>query len=523
MFPFKRFGSKRHQPAAPASQKPSEPIGSRLDERLDWFHRAFDRCFDVVIHPFTACLGKPCAVIYISGIITTDMLQNAVLRPLMSSDFAQTNSEFIEAIMSDAKWSVSSRGATSELHEAVAAVLEGEVVLLIDNEERLIIFPFTSYDKRSVDEAKNEVVVRGPREAFVEDLKTNIGLLRRRIKTTSLKLERMQLGSYTRTHLVLAYIEDLCRPEFIAEARTRLQHIQIDGVLESSYLEELIKDNPLSPFPQLQNTERPDTVSAALLEGRLAIFTDGTPIVLLAPVTFPLMFQSAEDYYQNYYSATWIRWIRFLFMLVSMLFPSFYIALTTYHPEMIPASLLFSVAAARDPVPFPAIIEAFMMEISFEALREASIRIPSAIGQAVSILGTLVIGEAAVRAGIVSAPMVIIVSLTGISSFIIPSYSLGLTLRLLRFPVMILAGSFGLLGLTLGTFLIMLHIVSLKSFGVPYLSPLAPLSARDAKDVVFRAPWWMMKNRPFLFGAQNAQRQQLNNDRRFIPKEEEGD
>jgi spore germination protein KA len=301
-------------------------------------------------------------------------------------------------------------------------------------------------------------------------------------------------------------MEGICRPELVEEVNHRLADIKIDGVLESSYLEEFIEDHPYSPFPQIQNTERPDTAAAALLEGRVIIFTDGTPIALIAPVTFPVFFQSPEDYYQRSYAATWIRWIRGLFMFISLLAPSFYIALTTYHPEMIPASLLFSIAAAREPVPFPALFEALIMEITFEGLREASIRIPSAIGQAVSILGTLVIGEAAVRAGIVSSPMVIIVSLTGISSFIVPSYSLGLTLRLIRFPIMFLAGSFGLLGLSIGIYLMLLHLVVLTSFGVPYLAPIAPFKWKDIKDTIIRAPWRLMKTRPSVYGVQPTRR-----------------
>ncbi len=225
-----------------------------------------------------------------------------------------------------------------------------------------------------------------------------------------------------------------------------------------------------------------------------------------------MFMQSAEDYYQRYNLASFIRIIRFLFLLVSLLFPSFYIAITTFHPEMIPTNLLISVAAARDIVPFPGIVEALIMELAYEALHEAGIRTPKAVGQSIGILGALVIGQAAVQAGIVSAPMVIIVSMTGIASLIIPHFDLSFTIRLLRFPMMILAGTFGIFGLTIGCLLIYIHMVHLKSFGLPYLSPTAPLQVSDLKDVFVRAPWWAMKRRPSFAGAKDSERFRMDED-----------
>lgn len=507
MFLFQRGNKKKSASKSRRSHSPSpmKPEKS-LDKKLQWFQAQLERCQDVVFHSFSADHGIDCAVIYIAGLVDVELLQDNVLWQLTSPDFAQSRAEFIHNVLDLQKLAVPSCVILLDANDAVHNIMEGQVILLLNGEERMISFPFTYFGKREAAEAKNEVVIRGSHEAFVEDLNTNIPMVRRRIKSQALKLEHMQLGTYSHTAIAVLYMEGICKEELIAEVRQRLSRIEIDGVLESNYIEELIEDNPYSPFPQIQNTERPDTVCAALLEGRVAILTDGTPIALIAPVTITMLFQSAEDYYQRYYATTWIRWIRYFFILVAMLFPSFYIALTTYHPAMIPSSLLFSIAAAREPVPFPAIVEAFIMEITFEALREASIRIPSAIGQAVSILGTLVIGEAAVRAGIVSSPMVIIVSLTGISSFIVPSYSLGLTLRLLRFPIMLLAGSFGLVGLSISLFLILLHLVSLSSFGTPYLSPFTPIQYGDMKDTFVRAPWRFMTKRPAIVGKQASRR-----------------
>jgi spore germination protein KA len=278
-------------------------------------------------------------------------------------------------------------------------------------------------------------------------------------------------------------------------------------VLESGYLEEFIEDNPYSPFPQVVHTERPDRVTASLLEGRVAILTDGTPFALIVPAEFITLMQSPEDYYERYMVATAIRWLRYIGFAMSLLLPSLYIAITTFHQEMIPTRLLISLAAAREGVPFPALVEALMMEFTFEALREAGIRLPRAVGQAVSIVGALVIGQAAVQAGIVSPLMVIVVAITGIASFMNPAFNIALTMRLMRFPLMLLAATLGLFGVMVGILAILIHLAGLRSFGVPYLSSLAPLHTKDLKDVAVRAPWWAMDNRPAETAKLNRRRQ----------------
>ena len=305
---------------------------------------------------------------------------------------------------------------------------------------------------------------------------------------------------------MLAYIEGIADPNPVAEAEKKLKAIKIDGVLESGYLEEFLESFPWSPFPEMQYSERPDTVAAQLLEGRFAIFTDGTPFVLSAPATFWQLLQASEDYYERFPVATAIRWLRFLFASVALFLPALYVALVTFHQDMLPTNLLISIAAAREPIPFPVLMETLLMEVAFEALREAGIRLPKTLGQTVSILGALVIGTAAVQAGIVSAPMVIIVSMTGIASFTIPRFNAAISIRMLRFPLIILAGGFGLFGLVFGTAMIALHMCSMTSFGVPYLTPVAPLRPGQLKDVVVRAPWWAMLFRPSETTSQNRRR-----------------
>ena len=319
-------------------------------------------------------------------------------------------------------------------------------------------------------------------------------------------MQSIIVGRYTQTEIIIAYIKGLADKTLIEEVTNRLQRIDIDGVLESGYIEEMIEDNPFSPFPQLINTERVDVAAAGLLEGRVVILIDGTPDVLVAPITLYSLLQSAEDYYQRFMISTTIRWMRYFFLVISLLLPSLYVALITYHQEMVPTALLISMARSREEIPFPALVEALIMEIFFEVLREAGIRLPKQVGSAVSMVGALVIGDAAVAAGIISAPIVIVVAITGIASFMIPRYSAGIAIRMLRFPMIFLAGTMGLLGIILGVISIVVHLCSLRSFGISY-HPIAPINGRELKDVLIRAPWWKLNTRPHLTGEDNKYRQ----------------
>ncbi|MED4582422.1 spore germination protein [Brevibacillus choshinensis] len=498
----------------------SDKVTTSLDEQVEWIKQQLSDRFDVVYHLFVSGSTQRCALVYLQGMVDLKMLQDEVLRPLLALTTTDSQ-EFRERIFERKQLPVSNYRVTT-IREGFTSLFESFVLLLIDGEERIIELPFGSYEQRSIDEPANEATVRGPREAFIESAEVNLSLIRKRLKTSNFKTETMRLGTQTQTELMILYIHGICKKELVDEVRMKLTSIDIDGVLGSSYIEEFLDQSPFSPFPQVQYSERPDVVSAALLEGRVAVIVDGTPMVLLAPVTLWMLLQSAEDYYQRYVAGTWIRWIRYLFVFISLLLPSVYIAITTFHPEMIPPKLLITIAASREIVPFPALIEAFIMEISFEALREAAVRIPKSIGQAVSIIGALIIGTAAVQAGIVSAAMVIIVSFTGIASFIIPHFDLGLSFRFLRFPIMIFAGLFGLFGIICGLLLIYIHLINLRSFGTPYLAPMTPFIVSDLKDTYVRAPWWYMRRRPNTAGA-NKIRQQKD---KYTPEhrhEENGD
>ncbi len=475
-----------------------------LDKNLQILQSLYQDCFDVTFRTFLVGGHTRAVLVYVEGLSNIEEIDDNVLTPLIS----QTQEKVCTPLETlENKIHISKIAQVKTFADCIDNISIGNPILLVQQEVGGLALALPKWEKRSIEEPTAESVVRGPREGFVETVAVNTALLRRKIRSPDLKMKAMQIGTYTHTSVVLAYIQGLADETLIEEVENRLQRIEIDSVLESGYIEELIEDNSYSPFPQLVNTERPDVAAANLLEGRVVILVDGTPFVLIAPINFFSLLQSAEDYYQRYMISSVIRVLRFGFMILSLVLPSLYVAVLTYHQEMVPTSLLVSVAASRESVPFPALVEALMMEITFEALREAGVRLPKQVGAAVSIVGALVIGQAAVQAGLVSAPMVIIVAITGISSFMVPHYTQGIALRMLRFPIIILAGSLGLLGVILGVIAIVIHLCTLRSFGIPYLAPIAPMKGRELKDALIRAPWWKMNSRPHLTGEYNSYRQ----------------
>lgn len=485
---------------------------SKLKDNLDLLNDILGQNSDVIFRQFRLGLAQQveAAVVYVDGMTDNSLLNRDILNPLMlesrEAGINTVRGNLFEQVKNFAL-SASEVKDTSSIDKVVKAILYGEAALFIDGQSNALLISLKNWKDRGVSEPMSEVVVRGPREGLTENLRTNTTLIRRRLRSPNLIFEDFHIGQVTNTGVTIAYIRGIVSPDMVAEVKRRLGSINIDGILESGYIEELIEDAPRSPFPQVLHTERPDRVVAELLEGRVAILTDGTPFVLVVPAAFVTFMQSPEDYYERYVVGTAIRWLRYIGFGVSLLLPSLYIAITTFHQEMIPTRLLISIAAARQGVPFPALVEALLMEFTFEALREAGVRLPRAVGQAVSIVGALVIGQAAVQAGIVSPLMVIVVALTGIASFMIPTFNIAITMRLLRFPMMLLAATLGLFGIMVGILAIMIHAAGLRSFGVPYLASLAPFHAADVKDVAIRAPWWAMNKRPAETGKLNRRRQ----------------
>lgn len=476
------------------------PISLSLDENELILNELFQDCSDLIIRPFSMTNGTRAIAVLVDGLVISDIVDDA-LRSVMLWKGTEQEEDVEEAV--EEVFPVSQISMTDNYKELLLGVLGGDTAILIDNRDQAVLWGIRGPVTRGVSEPSSEESVRGPREGFIEHLRTNTSLLRRKIRSPRLKMKPMVIGKHSNTDIVVSYIEGLTNTDLVNEVVQRLEKIDIDGVLESGYLEEFIQDSSYSPFPQLQYSEKPDTVAAALLQGRVAVLVDGTPFALLAPTTFFQLMQASEDYYEKFQIATLIRWLRYLFLIMSLLIPALYVAITTFHQDLLPTGLLLSIAAARETIPFPAVVEALIMEVIFEALREAGIRLPRAVGSAIGILGALVIGQAAVEAGIVSAPMVIVVSITGIASFTIPHFSGAIAVRMLRFPLLIIASIFGIYGVLVGLMLILGHMANLRSFGVPYLSPLGPTNWKDLKDVLLRAPQWSLTSRPSFVGAQD--------------------
>ncbi|WP_135548866.1 spore germination protein [Paenibacillus cymbidii] len=385
---------------------------------------------------------------------------------------------------------------TDSVQTAIERVLDGHVVVFFDGWNRAVSYPANDTKTREVGEPVNESVVQGPREGTIENMDVNLAMLRQRVKSPQFKVEFRHAGADLKTRMAFVYLEHAVKPQVLAEFHSRLEGIEQVDVMETSHIEDWIEDVTYSPFPQHRYTERTDTAAAALLDGKILTLVDNTPMILITPATFVEFFGTSEDYYVRTVYATMIRFLRIGAFFIALLLPSIYIALSTFHPELIPTVLLLAILDTREGIPFPALFEALIMEITFELLREAGIRLPKPIGSAVSIVGALVIGQAAIQARIASPIMVIVVALTGIASFAIPHYEMGIALRVLRFPLMLVVGALGFFGLMAGFLVIFLHLCSMYTLGEPYLQSLAPLRVKDLRDVFVRAPIKQMLRKP---------------------------
>jgi len=493
----------------------SKPISPNLSENIGELRRVFGNTQDMVYRDFQlgGTKGTKAVLIFIDGLVQADVIDRFVLQTSMFELEGQSPTE--EQMLTYLNSSGIPISATLEvelMNDVVHSLLSGDTALFVENDPHALIMSVRGWSQRSISEPATEAVVRGPREGFTETLRTNTTLIRRRLKDPMLRVNSIQIGKRSRTDVAVLYIEGLTNPLIVNEVMKRLRRIQIDAVLESGYIEQYIQDNQWTPFPLMQNTERPDKAVSHLLEGKVIIVSDGTPFVLIAPAVFTQFYHSPEDYYERFMIGTLIRFIRILSMMMALLLPSLYIAFSSFHPEMIPSRLVIAMSAGRSTVPFPSIVEALLMEVTMEILREASVRLPGPIGPTIGIVGALVVGQAAVQAGIVSPIMVIVVALTTIGSFASPSYSAAISLRMLRFPVMIAASLFGLYGIMLLLIIFIIHLCSLKSFGIPYLAPLTPMRVDDLKDTLFRLPLHWLKKRPAMFLPVDSDRIQSKRD-----------
>ena len=490
----------------------AQPLSKDLKINLDTLKTVFEDASDIVIREFKIGTEQKIEafLIMIDGLVDSMAVDDGLLKALMLDGRLTQPSHGINKgnackFIKECTLSMAKIREVRTMEDTIDAILSGDTALFIDGSDTALIVSARGWEARGVDEPDTEAVVRGPREGFVESLRTNTALIRRKIKSPSLKFEMMKIGRYTKTDICVAYIKGIANEKIVKEVKNRLEGIEIDSVLESGYIESFIEDAPLSPFPTVGNSEKPDIVSGKLLEGRVAILVDGTPFALTVPYLNIEAFQNSEDYYSRPFYASLVRMLRWIAFSTAVFLPGVYVAVTTFHHELLPPSLMISIAHATEGTPFPAAAEALLMQIIYEVLREAGVRLPRPVGQAISIVGALVIGESAVAAGLIGAPMVIIVALTAIASFVVPALSDVNTLA--RLFLIIMGGIAGLYGIMLGYAGILVHLCSLRSFGVPYTSPIAPATLSDLKDTFIRAPWWMMRTRPRPLGVKNPVRQ----------------
>lgn len=440
-------------------------------------------------------------LVYIDGLVDAVQIDNTILDPLLNNNQLiskprNLSSDKIVSLVSKKLVLHPSINVLTKFQDVIDDLLSGNTILFIDKCEEAFTISTKGWETRALEEPQTETNIRGPRDGFVESIRVNTSLVRRRIRDPQFRLLSQKVGKRSKTDVAIAYIEGLVREGLVDEIQKRISRIDIDAVLDSNYIEEFIDDAPSSPFLTVQATERPDKVAAAIYEGKAAIFVDNSPFVLLVPTHFWTFLNAADDYYTHFWMATFFRFIRYIAFIVSLTLPSVLVMLVSFHQEMIPTPLALTIAAGREIVPLPVLLEAIIMEIAFELMREAGLRMPKPIGQAVSIVGTLIIGQAAVDAGLVSPIMVIIVAATGVASFAIPDYYASVSIRLFRFPLLLASGLLGLLGFAAVFLIILIHGLSIRSFGEPYLAPVLPFNSADQKDTLYRSPLWAKEKRP---------------------------
>ncbi|WP_404332319.1 spore germination protein [Mesobacillus maritimus] len=478
----------------------SEPFKKKLSSNVNQIETILKENDDLVKREFTLRLHRQIdgICLYIDGLSTTDTIDSAIETFMYKAPEIMKEHPFFSVnqlpnyIKSHILYNQTSN-LVSTFREGITSILAGDSMIILDGYDDVLILASRGWNERSVEEPQTEQVVRGPREGFTENIRSNTALVRRKVQTPYFSLKSLEIGKKTKTSISIAYIRGTVKEGLIEEIQSRLKKVKLDGVMDSGYIEELIADGRYSPFTTIQGTERPDKVASALLEGKAAVFVDNSPFVLIMPSTFWEYIQASDDYYSNYMLGTFYRLVRLGALIISLVLPSLYVMLVSFHQEMIPTTLALTIASGREVVPFPVLVEALLMELAFELIREGGLRMPKPIGQAVSIVGSLIIGQAAVQAGVVSPFMVIVIAITGIASFSIPNYAASFSIRLLRFPLLIISGTLGLLGFAAAFTLLLVHALSLRSFGEPFLSPMVPFRANDQKDSILRFPWWTLK------------------------------
>lgn len=478
-------------------------ISTNISENIEVLNILFDRSGDIVQKSFLLeRMPEPIRIhiIYIDGLTDNGMVEETIIKPL-TYEWRGSREAFcgvIDAILYCEAQTVDIKREKS-FDLTIASVLKGDTAMFIDGYAETLILSTKKFPLRGISENDNEAGMRGPRDSFNEGFRQSTALIRRRIRDAKLKCEQGSIGQRSRTDYAIMYLEDVARPELVENIRERIKKYDIDAIFDSGMAEHLMEDRWYSPFPTFQSTTRPDKVASGIAEGRVAVVFDNSPEVIIAPSNFNMLLQASDDYYNRWAVGTFARILRYIAAFLAIAFPGFYIAVTVYHSEMLPTRLLYAIASARSIVTFPIVAEVLIMEFLFELLREAGIRLPGPLGNTIGVVGGLIVGQAAVDAGIVSTIVVIVVALTAIASFSIPNEEFASVFRLLKFFIIITSAIYGLYGFLMGLLIVAIHLSGLKSFGVPYMLPVVSNDIpgiNERKDFILRAPIRLMHKRP---------------------------
>ena len=515
-----------------------QKIFTEIDKNLDFLKYKYNAliCNDVIIREFSLLaqnIEYKAFVMYIDGMVDSPVINEFILSPLMMRNRANIFDDKQKKFVSEKKIDnvtlknfkkskeknlvdfiynslipQNSVDKVTDFSDVYSAINMGNCMLFVDSLDTAFNLDVKGFKQRSIDSPSNEVVVRGSQEAFVENIRTNTSMIRRLVNNENLVMETLTVGQITKTQVSIGYIKSLANEDLVAEVRYRINNLSVDYLISSGQLEQLIQDSPESLFPQMVATERPDKVSNFLLEGRVVIVVNGSPYVLVAPGVFVDFITSPEDLNLKYQFSNLEKIIRLLAIFLSLLLPGIYIAVTNYHQELIPTELLFTIAAARESVPFPTFVEILLMEVSFELIREAGLRVPTPLGSTIGIVGALILGEAAVSASLVSPVLIIIIAITGICSFSIPDFSLNFTFRIYRFVYIILGYMAGFLGISFGVFIQLAIMCKLKSVGSPYINPYILGKNKRSISSYFIPPIWKRERTSSFVHAQKKFSQQ---------------
>lgn len=502
------MSEKKYQDQKNSAQK--HRMTGNLQKDSEIFFSYFKGCSDLKYNRLY--LGEnhqiACIVAFIETTVENMMLDDTVLGKMLSGLCSMGEKEVYQTLKKNSL-GVSDIAFFETVEEGIDGMLSGAALLMVDGFDRAIKVSAKGYPGMGVTETDSEKVIRGSNEGFSESIKVNTALVRKRIRSPQLKVAERKAGVRSKTNISLLYMEGIVQKKVLEEIDKRLEGFEIDGVMDSGVIEQLSEKSWMSPFPQFQTTLRPDRAAMSVLEGRVILLCDNSPVALILPADYNSFIQTSDDYYNRFEIASFGRMIRYIASFFAMTLPGLYLAVTNFHTQILPTTLILSFAAARQGVPFPAVVEVILMEVSFELLREAGVRLPGAMGNTIGIVGGLIIGQAAVEANIVSPVVVIVVAFTALCSFAIPNEEFASAFRILKFFFIILCAWLGFFGFLAAILAVMIHLAHLKSFGIPYLMPFVGAELTnydDERDSFFRLPMFLLKRRPIFASRANKTR-----------------